>query len=346
MECPLVVDVKRGSTEDGPGLRSVVFFKGCPLRCCFCHNPEAQDPGPEIAFFANRCSHCGACEAACPEGAASLEAAGRLDRARCLRCGACATVCPTGALRVVGRRYEPEELADLLLRDRSYYHHSAGGVTLSGGEGTLYPRFVEACLQRVRRYDVPVLLETCGDFDYAAFSRHILPYVDEVYFDVKLADREQHRRYTGRRNDRIIENLRRLAGERSVRVQPRVPLVPGITATPTNLAAIVDLLIEAGLPSVTLLPYNPLGLSMWEALGRPRPPVPERFMSAAELEAVYAQFAGILTARTSRRAPARVAADPSGHPSTATSPGGILCGKAARGQSGTPDDGGPGEGAD
>jgi pyruvate formate lyase activating enzyme len=199
----------------------------------------------------------------------------------------------------VGRRYNPEELADLLLRDRRYYQHSGGGVTLSGGEATLYPDFVEACLQRVRRGGVHVLLETCGEFDYAVFSRQILPYVQEVYFDLKLADPEQHRQYTGRRNDRTIANLRRLVREPGVRVTPRVPLVSGVTATPTNLAAIVALLGEVGLPSVTLLPYNPLGLSMYEALGRPRPPGAERFMSAAELEAVHAEFARILAARAS-----------------------------------------------
>ena len=298
MQGPLVVKVERGSTEDGPGLRSVVFFKGCPLRCCFCHNPETQDPGPEIAFRANRCLGCGACAEACPEGAVDQEAAGRVDRARCTGCGACAQACPTGALRLVGRRYDPEELAELLLRDQPFYAASGGGVTLSGGECTLYPEYVEACLQRVKRAGVAVLLETCGEFDYAAFRDHLLPYVDEIYFDVKLADPEAHQRYTGRRNDRILENLRRLAGERGVRVQPRVPLIPGVTATRANLAGIVDLLCELGLPQVVLLPYNPLGRASYEELGREPPAMPERFMSAEELGAVYAELGEIVQAKT------------------------------------------------
>lgn len=294
---PLIVQVRRHSLEDGPGIRSVAFFKGCPLRCVFCHNPEAQDPGPEIAFSARTCIACGQCAEACPHGAIDLELPGRIRRERCTRCGRCAEACPTGSLRLVGTFYPVEALAELLLRDMAFYRHSGGGVTLSGGEATLYPDYLEQLLVRLRARGVHIALETSGYFDYRAFRRQILPYLDLVYYDVKLADPAAHRRYTGRSNRRILSNLRRLLEEPGIEVQPRVPLVPGITASGENLAAIVDLLCEAGARSISLLPYNPLGLDAAVKLGRPRPALPERFMEPDQERQLVEQCAQIIAQR-------------------------------------------------
>jgi pyruvate formate lyase activating enzyme len=288
---PLIVDVARDSAADGPGIRSVVFFKGCPLRCAFCQNPETQSQDPEIAWVPARCVGCGACGGVCPRGALDTPRPGRIDRERCDACGRCARACPAGALRLVGRTYDPGDLADLLLRDEPFYRHSGGGVTLSGGEPTLFPDYAGDLLRRLKRRGVHTLLQTSGHFDYDIFSGALRPFLDGVQFDLKFGDAETHARFTGAPNDRIVANLRRLLREDQIEVEPRVPLIPGMTATPENLASILTVLREAGAERVRLLPYNPMGLDMWEALGRPSPPLPPRFMDRDEERRIVAWFA-------------------------------------------------------
>lgn len=292
---PLIADVKRHCLADGPGIRSVVFFKGCPLRCRFCHNPETQSPGVEIAFYPQKCLRCGACVEACEQDAIDLHNDSRVRRDRCGRCGHCAAVCPAGGLMRIGRWYPVEELAEVLVRDLPFYVHSGGGVTLSGGEATLYPDYVAALCDRLKDNSIHIALETCGEFAYHSFREKILPYIDLVYYDIKLADPERHREFTGRTNERIMANLRRLLAEPKVEVHPRVPLIPGVTDTRENLAAIVDFLLEAGADDVTLLPYNPLGQEMAVALGRPQPPRPERFMDPDEEIRLRRWFAELVT---------------------------------------------------
>ena len=298
---PLVVDIKRHSLEDGPGIRSVVFFKGCPLRCVFCQNPETQHPGPEIAYSPGDCLRCGACAAACPSGAIDLSSPGAVLREKCNRCGACATACPGKGLRVVGAFYPPEALVEILLRDLPFYRHSGGGVTLSGGEATLYPDYLQALLVPLKQRGIHVALETCGAFDYASFEDRILPWVDLVYYDVKIADPSAHKKYTGMGNRTILDNFHRLVGDRKESVHPRVPLVPGVTDTRENLAAVADVLSAAGAGQVSLLPYNPMGFEMAERLGRPRPPLPERFMTAGEEREIRNRFQAILKEKAAAR---------------------------------------------
>lgn len=284
---PLVIDIKRYSLEDGPGIRSVVFFKGCPLRCIFCHNPEAQDPGREIAFCAERCVECGACVQACPSGALDLRFPGRIHRDKCDRCGKCADVCPADGLRIVGKYYGVEALAEILLRDFEYYRHSGGGVTLSGGECTLFPAYLEALLKSLKAKGVHVALETSGCFDYRTFRRKIYPHLDLLYYDLKLADNDAHKKYCGKSNAVILRNFRRLMEEGEVEVRPRIPLVPGITAAEENLSAIARFLRGCGAEKVWLLPYNPMGLAKCKTLGRPTPDLPERFMKPEEEKQAY-----------------------------------------------------------
>jgi pyruvate formate lyase activating enzyme len=274
--------VRRGSTVDGPGMRSVVFFKGCPLRCVFCHNPETQHIGPEIAYSPARCIDCGACVSTCPVGAiqrdaiapASANGAVRIDRRRCNGCGACAEACGGGALARVGRYWPIDELMELLLRDASFYQHSGGGVTLSGGEPTLFVDYVEALLLALRRCGVHVAIETSGYFDYDVFAGRLLPNIDLVLFDVKIIDRAASTRLLGRPSDLVIDNLRRLLAHRPADVQPRIPLIPGVTDGRDNLSAIVACLSRFGAKSVSLVPYNPLGLDSYARLGRQTPDLP------------------------------------------------------------------------
>jgi len=291
---PLIVDIKRHSLEDGPGIRSVVFFKGCPLRCIFCHNPETQDPEVEIAFSVKECINCGRCADTCPQKAIDLELPGHIHRERCIRCGKCVSVCPGNGLRCIGSYYPAETITEILLRDFPFYRHSGGGVTLSGGEPTLYPDYLELLLKGLKAKGIHLVLETSGYFDYETFRQKILPYIDLIYYDIKIADPEVHRRYTGKSNHRILNNLNRLLQERGVEVHPRIPLIPGITATRENLQAIVDLLCDTGAENVSLLPYNPMGVEMAVSLGRSKSPLPERFMKQKEEREVYNVFKKIL----------------------------------------------------
>ncbi len=274
---PLIVDVKRGSREDGPGMRSVVFFKGCPLRCVFCHNPEAQQTAPEILYCSERCIHCESCVQACPQAAIDLRSPSRVDRNCCNLCGRCDDVCPAGALRIVGKYWPVDRLVELLLRDMAFYRHSGGGVTLSGGECTLFPDYVETLLQRLRENGVHVALETCGYFRFEEFARKILPYLDLILFDLKLMDPGESLHYLGQPNSTILANFRTLLAQGRVAVWPRVPLIPGVTDTAANLARIVSFLSEVGASQVSVLPYNPLGLATYAALGRPAPQLPASF---------------------------------------------------------------------
>jgi len=304
---PLIVDVRRGSLEDGPGIRTVVFFKGCPLRCVFCHNPEAQEAAPEIAFAEEQCLisgagilacqpvlECGACAKACPLAAIDLESPTRIDRGRCDRCGRCAEACPGRALRLIGTYWPVETLAELLLRDAPFYRHSGGGVTLSGGESTMFPDYAQALCRTLKARGIHTALETSGCFEYETFAARILPYLDLILFDLKIVEPQASIRHLGRSSEQIVDNLRRLLAEAPVKVRPRIPLVPGITDSRENLTAIVDCLRQLGARNVSLLPYNPLGLPMYTRLGKPTPDLPPRFTRPEQEQRVVAMFREIL----------------------------------------------------
>ena len=291
MTLPRIADIKRHSLEDGPGIRSVVFFKGCPLRCDFCHNPELQRPEPEIVFRAARCVGCGDCAATCPRRAVSLDAPGRLDRELCDACGQCAEVCPSSALVRVGRSHSVEELVEELVRDEPYYRHSGGGITFSGGECTMFPAYLVGLARALKQRNLHLLVETAGTFDGCWFVQELLPIIDQVFFDVKLADPTLHRRHCGRDNRHILANLALLMRVAPERVQVRIPLIPGITATDQNLHELANCLREHGVRRTILLPYNPLGRAMATCLGREPSALPGTFMTQAELDSASASFA-------------------------------------------------------
>ncbi len=265
----LIGNIGRYSLHDGPGIRTTVFFKGCPLRCPWCHNPELIQPEPEIAFTARRCMACGDCARVCPEQAASLANGDRIDRGHCTACGLCADACPTRALERVGREYGLEELLEVLLRDRLYYETSNGGITLSGGEPTLQMGFAGRLLARLRQEGLHTAMETCGLFSWDTFATACLGNLDLVLYDLKLADSQRHRRLTGHSNSIILANLVRLLAVESVEVLVRIPLIPGYTATEDNIARLAALLRTLGVRRYSLLAYHPWGLAKARRVGRP-----------------------------------------------------------------------------
>jgi pyruvate formate lyase activating enzyme len=288
---PLVLDIKRHSLEDGPGIRTTVFFKGCNLHCLWCHNPDAIDPRPELAFYPKDCIGCGDCVAACPLGALQLQTSLIIDREICNRCGDCAGVCPSEALRLRGRYYEVEELLEILLRDRTFYAVSNGGITLSGGEPTLFLDYCAAVLKPLKELKLHTALQTNGMFVWPDFREKLLPLVDLVMMDVKLADGEVHREYTGRDNGPVWTNLEALLNERPQAVLPRIPLIPGFTASRENLEGLSHRFQEVGVRKCALLPYNPTWFHKAAGIGKPTDArLSSHLMAPTELAACHRIF--------------------------------------------------------
>ena len=284
---PLIVDIKRFSLEDGPGIRTVAFFKGCPLRCVFCQNPETQNIFVEARFSQRRCIRCGACQTACVRGAISFPwfrlFRRRRNEALCAFCGQCEAACPRSATKIVGNRYSIEELSTLLLKDASFFSNSGGGITLSGGECLLFLDYVSALLKNLKINNVHTLIQTAGLFCFEDFAEKVLPHVDMIYFDIKFVDDVLHKKFTHVSNQVILGNFGKLAAAAPGKLQARIPLIPGMTATKENLRAITALLHRHNINSVSLLPYNPGGIEKSIELGRPSPKITKRFMTPNEL---------------------------------------------------------------
>ena len=291
-----IASIQRLSTEDGPGIRSTVFFKRCPLSCRWCQNPETISSAPEVQWFRSRCIACGTCREACPNGSVSTDAAGvSVDRQRCQGCGTCASRCPANALELVGRKTDAAPLAAELARDRAFYEQSGGGVTLSGGEPLAQPGFAEELARRLREAGISTALDTCGLAAPDALAR-VLPHVQLVLYDLKLIDPAQHSAFTGSSNELIVENFARVAqtvrdrsGELSLWV--RTPLVPGATATRENLDGIGRLIARRGAGVVRrweLCAFNNLCRDKYARLGRDWDYARTPLMGAEELEELAA----------------------------------------------------------
>lgn len=270
-EGPLITDIHHFALDDGPGIRTTVFLKGCPLSCAWCHNPETLSVGREIAFHRQLCIGCGNCLKVCANGAILTDGEERVARDACTACGACAEACPTTALRLVGRHYPVQELTEILLRDRLFHEASGGGVTFSGGEPTLFMDYVAAVARHLKRNRTHTAIQTSGYFDFHEFSTKLLPWLDLVFFDLKIFDSERHRKWTGVGNERILDNFVRLTRLNRVKVVPRIPLVPGITATEENIMRLGSFLMETGAPQCELLSYNSGGMAKRGFLGKELP---------------------------------------------------------------------------
>jgi pyruvate formate lyase activating enzyme len=265
----IVFDIQRYSLHDGPGLRTNVFLKGCPLRCHWCANPESQHPQPELALFAHNCITCGQFPEACPLGWGA-RAGNCWTRELADPYSARAEVCPTGAIHWIGQRRTAGEVMQEVLRDAAFYE-DGGGLTLTGGEPTMQPCMAESLLRLAGAEYLSTAIETCGHTTWAVWER-LLPYLDTILFDLKHVDSDIHRAFTGVGNDLILSNLRRLA-ELGAPLTIRVPLVPGFNADPASLSAIVEFVRGLGgdINRLDLLPYHTLGQAKYAALGREYP---------------------------------------------------------------------------
>jgi pyruvate formate lyase activating enzyme len=252
-----------------------VYLKGCPLNCKWCHSPESLSREPQVMLARDRCLLCGECVEACPQDGHEVGPAGHeFAREKCVVCGECTARCVPGALSLKGRPVSAQEIVAKATRMKPFFNHSGGGVTLTGGEVTMQVGFAEAVLAGCKDAGIHTAMETCGLCDWARLQR-LARHSDLILYDLKLMDDAAHRRWAGASNHRILDNASRLArwskrrGGGSPVVEIRVPLIPSITDTAENTAAVFGFMAEVGLPSVTLLPYNPATSAKYEWLGLP-----------------------------------------------------------------------------
>jgi len=266
-ESGLITDIQRFSTDDGPGIRSTVFLKGCNLACLWCHNPETISSKKQLRYTERDCRRCGSCADVCPSKAHVVGAEGhRLLRGRCDGCLQCVSVCRFGALSVAGRQVSVDEVCAEVLRDQDFYRHSGGGVTLSGGEPLMQADFCAAVLKAFRQKGIHTAIDTAGCVPPECFER-VLPYTNLVLFDLKLADSAKHREMTGGDNDLIRQNLDSLCRQ-DVPIWIRIPLIAGINDSLQDIKEIIPLLAgRRNIEKVQLLAYHAFGLGKYADLG-------------------------------------------------------------------------------
>ena len=259
-----VFEIKRFAVHDGDGIRTTVFFKGCPLRCIWCHNPEGISAKPTLAYYEHKCVGCGECAAVCPTGAHSFKnGVHEFDRALCIACGGCAEVCLGDALTLYGKEMSVEELMPVLLEDREFYENSGGGVTLSGGECLMQADFCAELLKELKREGISTAVDTCGFVSRAALDK-VIPFTDIFLYDLKARSSEAHVKCTERDNGLIVDNIRYLAS-RGAKIEVRIPFVPDYNDS--EIEAIADLLEEIPtLTAVRVLPYHNYAGSKYAAL--------------------------------------------------------------------------------
>ena len=255
-----VFHIQRFSVQDGPGIRTVVFLQGCPLRCPWCHNPEGLTAEPKLLFDPQKCIACFRCEAACPNGChQNADGLHRFDRTACLSCGCCADACPSGALRVLGREMTAEDVLKDALRDISFFRRSGGGITLSGGEPLMQPAFAETILRGAKEAGVTTCAETCGHVPADVFAS-LLPLIDTLYFDYKSPEKD-HASLTGVPQTLILQNLAAADAARS-RIVLRCPLIPGCNMNEAHYRGIAETANRfASIIEIHLEPYHTLGES-------------------------------------------------------------------------------------
>jgi pyruvate formate lyase activating enzyme len=262
----LIFNIQKFCVHDGPGIRTTIFFKGCPLHCLWCHNPESQAFPRQILWTQEKCSGCGCCEKACPRGAVCASEVGvSTDDERCELCEQCTDACIHNAREIAGNEYTVNQLLTEIEKDRPFYDQSHGGVTLSGGEVMSQIDFVAALTQACKNRGISVAIDTCGYAPFSSFEK-IIENVDLFLYDVKIMDAALHLRYTGKDNAIILDNLKKLA-QNKARINLRIPLIEGINADDRNISDIIEFVKDIRLELVSLLPYHDIGKGKYEKLG-------------------------------------------------------------------------------
>lgn len=258
-----IFSIVRSSLHDGAGIRTVIYFKGCSLRCQWCHNPEGISPSDEIMYYPDKCIGCGRCAEVCP----AHRSGGRYLREGCTACGKCAAVCPNGATVKCGREYSSDELYDIIARDRHYYDLSGGGATFSGGECFLQPELLRELALKCRENGINTAAESALCFESSRLDIAV-GLIDELFVDLKHMDTDRHKIYTGQGNSLILANIRALS-ERHANITVRIPLIPGVNDGEENLAASARFLNSCGegVKRLELLRYNDLAAGKYDNLG-------------------------------------------------------------------------------
>jgi pyruvate formate lyase activating enzyme len=308
---PLIVNINQNSLDDGPGIRSVIFFKGCPLSCTWCQNPEAQNTHQELIYQPRSCIHCNPCRIQCPTQAFTYNKSNHnlfLDRKRCNLCFDCATQCPADVFKIAGKYYDITQLVEIIKSNKIFYDNTGGGLTLSGGDPLLFPEYVRTLIDEIHALGINICIETAGLFKINEDVKTILENVDLIYFDIKIFDSNLHKKYCGVENSVILDNFKRIIIDfkadlptskkalnfknrfqnhnepnRKPILIPRIPLIPEITATPANLSQIIQFLKDYNIKLIDLLAYNPLWLNKCETLEIEKKYIRDTWMSKDEL---------------------------------------------------------------
>ncbi len=251
-----IFDIERNSFVDGPGIRTTVFFKGCNLKCAWCHNPESQSAKSQMMFYKDKCKGCGKCKEVCP-----------YNFEKCDLCGKCTFYCPVDARKVCGKEYTVDEVFDEIIKDKAFYENSGGGVTFSGGECMLQIDFLLEILKKCNNAGIHTAVDTAGQIPFESFEK-ILPYTDLFLYDIKCFDSEKHKKYVGVGNELILENLKKLF-EAGANIWIRIPVIADVNDSVEEMQKIKDFLDENGKPEkIELLPYHAMGENKYAAIGK------------------------------------------------------------------------------
>ena len=292
----MIFNIQKCSIHDGDGIRTLVFFKGCPLRCPWCANPESQVYDCEITEHPSKCIGCGLCIERCPEKAIGRD--GHINRNLCSKgCTACTDICYAEAKKHVGKEYSIDEVFAEIKKDKIFYDMNGGGVTFSGGEPLTHGDYLAQIAKKCRENGINVCVESCGFSKYESFQ-HALPYINSMFMDIKIIDPQRHKEVTGTSNELILDNIRKIS-EYGIPITIRTPVVPGYTDSPENIAGIAEFVTT--LPTVSeyeLLVYHNLGESKYDALGKPytlknvKPPSDEEMIALSKLANVILNKSG------------------------------------------------------